>query len=264
MSRPLDELHRLVVATVRDLPDALVETCATGLEAAPDWTRAGVPVVQLYDRHAARWHALWRAASACPGCTPGQLAGLLRGAADMEAEWRRSFALEVAWTGPTPPLSTLRRTEQALLEVVDSAQRDLWLVSFATYRLASVCDALVAAAQRGARVRLLLESEAESDGRLASGGIDDMPDAVRQCCELYVWPRERRTADERGRVGLLHAKCAVADGEVLFVGSANLTGFAFELNIELGVLVKQREIASAVEQQLRWLVSSGTMQRLGA
>jgi phosphatidylserine/phosphatidylglycerophosphate/cardiolipin synthase-like enzyme len=63
---------------------------------------------------------------------------------------------------------------------------------------------------------------------------------------------------------VLHAKAAVADGELLFVGSANLTEFAFDLNIELGVLVRDLRIAGIVERQLRWLVESGTMERLGS
>ena len=92
--------------------------------------------------------------------------------------------------------------------------------------------------------------------------LEQMPSAVRESCELYVWPRERRTVDERGRFGALHAKCAVADGEVMFVGSANLTEFAFELNMEMGLLARWPDGAGIVERQLRWLVESCTMQRI--
>lgn len=180
----------------------------------------------------------------------------------MEAEWRRTASCEVAWTGPTPPLSSLRRTEQALLEVVESAQQELWVISFAAHRVPSVCDALVAASRRGCVVRLVLESESESAGRLSSGGIDEMPLAVRQTCQLLVWPREKRQADERGRFGLLHAKCAVADLDLLFVSSANLTENAFELNMELGLLVRNSEAVLSVRTQLQWLLETGVLQRL--
>jgi PLD-like domain len=39
-------------------------------------------------------------------------------------------------------------------------------------------------------------------------------------------------------VSSLHAKCAVIDSNLLFLSSANLTEFAFNLNMELGVLIK--------------------------
>ena len=55
--------------------------------------------------------------------------------------------------------------------------------------------------------------------------------------EVFTWPQEHRLRDERGRFGSLHAKFAIADRARLFVSSANLTEFAFNLNIELGVLV---------------------------
>ncbi len=183
-----------------------------------------------------------------------------RGAAAMEVEWRTSASCEVAWTGPTPPLSNLRRTEQSLLQVITSARRELWVVSFAAYRVRSICEALVEAGRR-CTVRLVLESEAESDGRLTSGGIDDMPPEVRQHCQLDVWPREKRVTDERGRFGPLHAKCAVADSELLFIGSANLTESAFELNMEIGALIRGREAATVVQEQLEWLRNSGQLDR---
>ncbi|MBL8723023.1 MAG: hypothetical protein JNK49_03210 [Planctomycetes bacterium] len=262
MSKPAADLQRMVVDLVRELPEASVTTAAAIFEAARQWSTNSTSSLPFLDRHASRWQALGRVAEGVPGCCPAQLAGLLRGAAAMAAACRQEARLEIAWTGPTPPLSNLRRTEQALLEVVNAARRELWVVSFAAHRVPSICAALVGAARRGCRVRLLLESEAESAGKLTSGGVDGMPSEVREACELYVWPREKRTVDERGRFGALHAKCALADGEVLFVGSANLTEFAFELNIELGVLVESAVVAETVERQLRWLVDSRTMVQI--
>ena len=174
----------------------------------------------------------------------------------MDRAWRSASRVEVAWTGPTPPLSNLRRTEQALLDVVDQAKQELWLVSFAAYQVDSVCAALLRAADRGCRVRIVLESTTESGGKLGSGGASAMPEPVRSSCEILTWPKEMRALDDRGRSGLLHAKCAVADGQMLFVGSANLTEHAFELNLELGVLVRNERVAGQVAEQLHWLVSS--------
>lgn len=258
MSDPGSDLERLALATARELPARELAAFVDRLHRMLTWDCDGEPVAWGLARPRAELQALVQAALAASS-TPGYLAGLLRGAAAMDDEWRRKRTVEIAWTGPTPPLSNLRRTQQALLEVIESARDELWLVSFAAYRVDSICAALVAAAERGCKVRVLLESDLESDGKLSSGGIASMPAEVRRVCDLYVWPREKRPLDERGRSGSMHAKCAVADGRLLFVGSANLTEFAFELNIELGVLVGAQDAAGHVQRQLRWLVESGRM-----
>ena len=70
------------------------------------------------------------------------LAWALRGAAAMDQWWAENSRLDVLWTGPSPAGNTFRRTEQALLEILASAKRELWLVSFAGYKLPNVRDAL--------------------------------------------------------------------------------------------------------------------------
>lgn len=73
--------------------------------------------------------------------------------------------------------------------------------------------------------------------------------------EVYAWPATQRPRDAQGRHGTLHAKFAVADRRQLLVSSANLTEFAFNLNIELGVLLTggtgPAEVAGQVDQMIR-------------
>lgn len=261
MTSPLDALQRRLREVVQQLPAALVDYCALGLADSETWAAGGRPIVEVVAPHASLWNELLRTARAVDWCSPSMLSGMLRGASVVERAWLEEQSVEIAWTGPTPPLSSLRRTEQALLEVIRSARRELWLVSFAAYHVQSVADALVESSRAGCKVRLLLESPEESSGKLTSGGAQSVPAAVRQSCELLVWPREQRPTDERGRTGLLHAKCAVADGERLYVGSANLTEHAFELNIELGVVIRSTAKAAQVAAQLNWLHASGRLQR---
>src|SRR5438477_563441 len=93
--------------------------------------------------------------------------------------------------------------------------------------------ALAGAASRGVDVRLELESAAGSGGRLsqdAAGAFRDLAGNVR----FYEWPADRRTS-ESGLEGAMHAKAAIADEQVAFVTSANLTGNAIEANMELGL-----------------------------
>lgn len=264
MRAPGPELFDAVVEVTRAVPGDTLGELACGLEAATEWGLAEIPAVPLFGTSLSSWMRLLRSARSSDWCTPVRLGSLLRGALASESCHARERSLEVAWTGPSQPLSLLRRTEQALLDVIGCAQRELWMVSFASYDVPSVTRALREAVSRRCTVRLLLESELESSGKLRSGGVGEMPADIRKTCACYVWPKEKRAVSHGGQRGLLHAKAAVADGEHLFLGSANLTEFAFDMNIELGILVRDRSVAGSVERQLKWLIESGTMEQLGS
>ena len=60
--------------------------------------------------------------------------------------------------------------------------------------------------------------------------------------------------------GILYVKCALADGECLFLSSANLTQQAFTINMELGMIVWDRTIPRQVEKQFEQLISSKQLQ----
>jgi len=60
--------------------------------------------------------------------------------------------------------------------------------------------------------------------------------------------------DGAGRYGFLHAKFAVADEAALFVSSANLTEYAFNFNMELGLLVRGGDLPAQMVSHLRHLV----------
>ncbi|MBI5446070.1 MAG: phospholipase D family protein [Deltaproteobacteria bacterium] len=61
-----------------------------------------------------------------------------------------------------------------------------------------------------------------------------------------------RTGDGRGLpILVLHSKTVVVDGELLFVGTFNLDPRSANLNTEEGVVIRNRELASFVEEQIR-------------
>lgn len=78
-------------------------------------------------------------------------------------------------------------------------------------------------------------------------------------CSVYVWPPDKRPRDTAGRYGSLHAKCAVADEEAVLISSANLTEYALNLNMELGVLVHDGELPRRAVGHLRRLIEDKTL-----
>ncbi len=85
---------------------------------------------------------------------------------------------------------------------------------------------------------------------------------VAACSTLYFWPQERRGRDPNGKVGILHVKCVVADGRWIFLSSANLTEYAFSINMELGVLVTGGEHPIIVERQFQRLIEDVLLEQV--
>jgi cardiolipin synthase A/B len=53
----------------------------------------------------------------------------------------------------------------------------------------------------------------------------------------YYWPLLKRPRGETGHYGAMQVKCLIADKKNVLVSSANLTDYALEKNMELGLLV---------------------------
>jgi phosphatidylserine/phosphatidylglycerophosphate/cardiolipin synthase-like enzyme len=162
--------------------------------------------------------------------------GLAIAAARERERTARVERISIVWTGPETEAVAMRRTDQALLELIAMTRTRLIVVSFAVYKVPEVATALVACARRGCDVAVVFESEAESGGKVTFEMAPALGREVAGHATLYTWPRELRPGVGGGRRASLHAKCAVGDEKRLLVSSANLTEHAFTKNIELGLL----------------------------
>jgi phosphatidylserine/phosphatidylglycerophosphate/cardiolipin synthase-like enzyme len=196
-----------------------------------------------------------------PEVDSGALALALECAGERQQAVQRR-RLSIVWTGPPTEAVPVRRTDQALLELVKAAERRLIVVSFAVYKVPAVAEALIAAASRGVSVAVVLESEAESGGKVNYEMAEALGSEVAEHATIYTWPAELRPKTSKGKRASLHAKCAVADAERLLVSSANLTEFALTLNIELGLLVEGDDTARRVQDHLEALIETGTLIRV--
>lgn len=186
----------------------------------------------------------------------------LKTAALSEQTHRDSQSVELVWTGPDTEEAPFRRTEQAILQVLDAAKSQITLVSFAVYRIPNIGQALVRAAKRGVRLTVVVETPDKLEGEGEYSTIRALGEEVTACSTVYFWPKENRLVGENNKVGILHVKCAVADGKWLFLSSANLTQQAFTVNMELGMLVRGGVMPSRVEQQFERLIQGGQLQRV--
>jgi phosphatidylserine/phosphatidylglycerophosphate/cardiolipin synthase-like enzyme len=137
----------------------------------------------------------------------------------------------------------------------------LTVVSYAVYRISRVCDALLRAADRGVAINIVVESPDRIEGEAAYSTLMALGPSVAKRCNVYLWPAEQRQRDDKGKLGILHVKCAVADGNWLFLSSANLTDYAFTLNMELGLLIGGGELPSQVEAHFDRLIETSILMR---
>ena len=176
--------------------------------------------------------------------------------------YRDSQSVELVWTGPDTEQTPFRRTEQAILQVLDSAKCGITLVSFAVYRIPNVRYALVRAAKRGVQLTVIVETPDKIAGEGEYSTNRALGPDVEACSTVYFWPKENRAKDDNGKIGILHVKCAVADGQRMFLSSANFTEYAFTINMELGLLVTGGKLPSQVEEHFERLMQSGQLKQV--
>lgn len=151
--------------------------------------------------------------------------------------------IEMLWSGPTPAEHlAARRIDQTLYDLIDSAKREIWIVTFAAAKVSRLVSGLSKAAERGVKIRLILEFSETSEGQLSFDALKAFPEHLVKMSEVYFWPVEMRERNKAGRPGKLHAKFALIDNVVL-VSSANLTDDAFNRNLEIGMKAQDSEIA---------------------
>lgn len=194
-----------------------------------------------------------------PPPVPPNLALALVTAGVSEKLHREEQSVELAWTGPDAGVVAFRRTEQAILQVLDSAQHRITLVSYAVYAIPHIREALVRAARRGVKITVLVETPDRLTGQNEYSTLQALGPEVAACSTVYYWPQDKRQR-LGDKVGILHVKCAVADSRWLFLSSANLTEYAFSINMELGVLVTGGDLPGQVEKNFERLAVVGVVQ----
>lgn len=180
-----------------------------------------------------------------------ELALMLIAASHVYTKAASEQSTELVWTGPTTRFVSTRRTEQALLQVINSAEQTLFITSFVAYDVSTIVKALNAANDRGVSISVLLELSQDHGGTITFDAIGKMRTLV-PTAKLYAW----RDKAEPFSDGCVHAKVAVADGRMCFITSANLTGHAMEKNMEAGVLISGGRIAKLLDEHLRSLVNT--------
>jgi phosphatidylserine/phosphatidylglycerophosphate/cardiolipin synthase-like enzyme len=176
---------------------------------------------------------------------------------------------ELVWTGPEVPGLHARDTRRVYEELLGSAERSVWASTYAFFDGPHAFEVLARQmdARPDLRVTLLLNIQRKRGDTTASEHL------VRRFTDRFWtadWPGTRRPAlfydpralEPEGPAGVLHAKAVVADDEMVFVTSANLTEAALDRNIELGLIVRDAALAASVVRHFQALIDRGLLTRL--
>jgi phosphatidylserine/phosphatidylglycerophosphate/cardiolipin synthase-like enzyme len=188
---------------------------------------------------------------------PAELSGMLIGASAAHHHARVEQEIELVWTGPSSQLVATRKTEQALLQVIDAAQDRLFMTSFVAYDVASIMHGLRQALQSGVKVSMLLEASDQHGGGVSFDAIAHIKAALPSAL-IYSWVHK----PDGFAGGKVHAKVAVADEVFCFISSANLTGHAMEKNMEAGVLIKGGATPRSLHRHLEALVTTHVIEKV--
>ena len=162
-----------------------------------------------------------------------------------------------------------RDTRRVYEELLGSAERSIWASTYAFFDGPRAFEVLARRmdARPALRVTLLLNIQRRRGDTTAAEHLvrsfadrfwkSDWPGASRP--RVFYDPR---ALDPDGPGGVLHAKAVVADEEVVFVTSANLTEAALERNIELGLLVRDPALAASVVCHFQGLIERGLLSPL--
>ncbi len=192
------------------------------------------------------------ALKANPEVSAEQLSAMFRASSATAALVAGTSSVELVWTGPATELVSIRHTAQVLTGLIDEARERLFLVSFVAYNVNSIVAALQRAIERGVQVSVLIEQSKEHGGTVTVDSIAMLKRNLTRA-HIYQWDK---TAGNTGSVASVHAKCAVADGTVAFVTSANLSEAAMERNMELGILVRGGTVPNQLDRHLHALITT--------
>jgi phosphatidylserine/phosphatidylglycerophosphate/cardiolipin synthase-like enzyme len=166
-----------------------------------------------------------------------QLAAMKDAVVNAESEATQT---EVVWTGPKVEGSYLRATRQVVQDIISAAESELlvvgyWLAGKEDYEgiVNDIVELMASAVERGVKVAMVLDEGEKGYGKnnrdtLIALWPKDIPHP-----KLLTW---KIPPDDKHLK--LHAKVLVADRHDVLVTSANLTMYALDRNMEMGIRVK--------------------------
>lgn len=246
-----------IVLTCKDTPRGSIEKACALLSAQNTEAQEALPM--LTGVLAKQTLTRLKKALKDSATTAQELAlALLATSAGIEAG-RATPDIQLVWTGPDTPKASPRDTLPQMLEMIGRAENSILIVTFAAFKATAIMEALKAAAGRGVKLKIIVESADDSAGQLSHDSWKAFPESFIKAGCVWFWPIAKRPKNPKGKPGKLHAKCLVIDNREVLVSSANLTDDAMERNIEVGVRCVNLSLAAQLEAKFNSMIEIGSL-----
>lgn len=260
-------VHDIVIQFVEDLPSAFISRIADLLEKESQLDgdrilyrlQSAIPQESVRDNiriFVENWGKIKDAPS------PKEMALLITSVATALKYQQDKQTIELTWTGPKTQNINFRRTDQALIELINSSTQRIIIVSFAVYRAKPIMSDLEKAAKRGVEINIIIESPDAGEGKIAYDTITALGKSLRSMAKVFIWPHAKRDVTSDGKYGSLHAKVAIGDQNILYISSANLTDYAMNLNMEMGILVTGGDAPAKAQRHYDELIAEGVLNEV--
>ncbi len=265
----LDWISSKAIDLVHGLPPDLADDLVRIMQAVElkDWPASRMKIIEAisnpnYRMQVVKFLDRWQ--TSARDISGQEITIALITAARAERKFREQQAVDFVWTGPDVGIFPVRQTQQALIQLIDSAKQRVLIVSYAVFNIPNIATALIRAAERNVRVKIVVETPHLNEGMGSYDTLRALGPSLAAKSEIFLWPLSERKTDGKGKYGILHVKCAVADGQSLLISSANLTEYAFTINMEFGLLINGGELPKKVENQFNQMIQSNVLQPLYA
>jgi len=166
---------------------------------------------------------------------------------DYEKKTFTASSLEIAFAATIPPKFNNANLEfdeiyPTLIRIAAAAKHDLWIVNpfFDEYGAKYLLPSLIGASKNGIMIRILGReicrgSEQEFIKPIECIAAEFAKEGLAQHLEI----RDFYQTDKQGnQIYALHTKMMIADENIAYIGSANLTKHSLKNNFEIGVILK--------------------------
>lgn len=167
--------------------------------------------------------------------------------------------VEITWTGPDAEGPLVKPTPAAVEQLIKDCREtgEILLVGYSLTApegsfMRRIIDLLVEASNRRAKIQVVLHKDDEAKNKAQL--LDHWSIFARKPL-IYTWQPTSALPYTK-----LHAKCLVVDRLQMLVTSANFTLHGLESNIELGLLVRNQPLASAVHERFDYLINAQVLR----
>lgn len=177
--------------------------------------------------------------------------------------------VEIVWTGPEMPNSTLRDTSVVAQEMFREVKSDVLIAGFAFYQGKDLFAEIAKKLDSDENFKVTIVVDVRRDGNTSAEAAVLLK--FRNDFLSKQWPGKKppdiyydpRTLDLDGYVkSSMHAKCIIIDTQKLFITSANFTAAAHHRNIEAGVVIESKQHAISLKSQFNNLIEAGVLKKI--